>query len=197
MSTRTLAFVAVALFLLGAGAVLAGASRLGHFRSSEPVELVFENYLLKADEGQVVVLRPLQTNLPWMRVQIYKLEANPDPHPDKALHPEPHFVVIKMFRDPRKESWQFVPGDPRGPLPLASLGSLDHRAWLEQIEMVTDRRPDGTSRQVACAAFSDPQGSVYRYFYDPKRPVTTVGWYRMVISRPDGSTELYFAQSGN
>ena len=103
MSTRTLAFMAVALFLLGTGAVLAGASRLGHFGAAEPVELVFENPMLKADKGQLVVLRPLQTNLPWMRVQTYKLEANPNPHPEKALHPEPHFVVIKMFRDPRAQ----------------------------------------------------------------------------------------------
>ena len=197
MSTRSLAFVAVALFLLGAGAVLAGASRLGHMGSSKPVELVFENPMLKARKGQLVLLRPLVTNLPWMRVQTYKLEVNPDPHPDKALHPEPHFVVIKMFRDPRGESWQFVPGDSRGPLPLASLGALNHRAWLEQIEMVTDKRPDGTIQRVACATFADPEGSVYRYFHDPERSVTIVGWYRMAISRPDGSTELYFAQNAN
>ena len=69
MSTRSLAFVAVALFLLGAGAVLAGASRLGHMGSSKPVELVFENPMLKARKGQLVLLRPLVTNLPWMRVQ--------------------------------------------------------------------------------------------------------------------------------
>jgi hypothetical protein len=197
VSTKTLAFVAAALFLLGAGAVLAGASRLGHLHSSDSVDLFFENPLLKAKTGQLVLLRPLQTNLPWMRVQTFKLEANPDPHPDKTLHPEPHFVVIKMFRDPRGESWQFVPGDPRGPLPLASLGSLDARAWLEQIEMVTDKGPDGSSRRVACATFADPEGSIYRYFHDPKRPVTAVGWYRMAISRPDGTTELYFAQNAN
>ncbi len=197
VSTRTLACMAVALFLLGTGAVLAGAWRLGHFRTGKTVELFFENPMLEADKGQVVVLRPLQANLPWMRVQTYKLEANPNPHPDKALHPEPHFVVIKMFRDPRGESWQFVPGDSRGPLPLASLGALDHRAWLEQIEMVTDKRPDGTIRRVACATFRDPDGSIYRYFHDPKRSVAIVGWYRMAISRPDGSTELYFAQNAN
>ena len=63
--------------------------------------------------------------------------------------------------------------------------------------MVTDKRPDGTIQRVACATFGDPEGSVYRYFHDPERSVTIVGWYRMAISRPDGSTELYFAQNAN
>ena len=189
MTTRGLAWTALLLALLLGGVSWLALDRMGRLREFPAPDLVFENHVLRVRRGQRIVLRPMQDGAPTMRYTFTGAEVEPEAG-GRSFFPAPYVVAGMEDRQAGADTWYFKD---YFFLVLGQMGAMTAKEWLEEIDLVRERRRDGTERTLVRARYGHESGATVLYFFDPERPVPGVGWFRSEMHAQERVPEVHRA----
>jgi len=189
VTTRGLAWTALLLALLLGGVGWLALDRLGHLSEFQVPDLVFENHVLRVQRGQRVILRPMQDGEATLRYTFTGTDVEPDAG-GRSFFPAPYVVAGMEDRQAGADTWHFKD---YFYLVLGQMGAMTPKEWLEEIDLVRERRRDGTERTLVRARYGHESGATILYFFDPERPVPGVGWFRSEMHAQDRTPEVHRA----
>jgi len=200
MSTRTLAWTAVALAALLALLGWVGAQRLGYLTPPELPQWEFDNALLDCKPGTIAELTPGRVDQARQRFWFLRVFAEPESgDPTIAHSPLGRYAHVRAAiseRRPDEDGWFFVTP---ALFTFRQLGAIGHEEWLTEIGLVRERTEDGGFRDLVCAQFANARHAEIRYSYLPgesreERAKRGLGWVHMVQQARATSAEVYYLQ---
>ena len=200
MSTRTLAWTAIAFAALLALLVGVGAHRLGYINPAPVPQWEFRNALLDCKPGTMVRLSPGRVDQARQRFWFLRVFPEPDIDDVTVAHsPVARYAHVRAAvseQRPREEGWFF-----QAPAIIAfrQLGAVGSDEWIKEIGLVRERSGDGASRDLVCATFTNSAHAemVYSYAADESREAQAqrgMGWVHMVQQAKGLTSEVFFLE---
>ena len=159
MSTRSLAWIALAFAGLLGLLAFVGAQRLGYLAPTEAPQWEFHNALLDCKPGTRARLSPGRVDQVRQRFWFLRVFAEPEvDDPTVSQSPVGRYAHIRAAvseQRPREEGWFFHAA---AVVAFRQLGAMSGTEWLQEISLVRERAEGGGTRDLVCAKFGNAAG---------------------------------------
>jgi hypothetical protein len=200
VSTRSLAWLALAFAVLLGLLGFVGAHRLGYLASAEVPQWEFDNALLDCKPGTIAQLNPGRVDQARQRFWFLRVFAEPDAADPSVAHSPvgryAHMRAAVSEQRPREEGWFYQTASV---FAFRQLGAVGPDEWLKEISVVRERAEDGGAQDFVFAKFANPKGAEMIYSYvlgesREERAQRGLGWDHMVQQARSISSEVYYLE---